>query len=172
MNLSYLVEELKLQNEGDVVLIKCGIFFIAIGEDAIILSDLLKLKLSCYRPEICKVGFPQNALKKYIDKLKELKIGFEIYDYTEEKTDLGYKDKKYKLLIKVNGKILKIDQKCKECIHCASYKGNKKEKVEEEKTEVMEKIHNSINKMDNKLQEILNHILEIKKTEEKLYDKK
>lgn len=45
------------KNDGYIVIIKSGIFFIGLGKDAIILNKLLNLKLICMREGLCKVGF-------------------------------------------------------------------------------------------------------------------
>ena len=51
------VEKLQEENPGYLVLVKSGIFFVAIGKDAITLNETLGLKLTCMKKELCKVGF-------------------------------------------------------------------------------------------------------------------
>ena len=41
------IEILQKENEGTIILAKNGIFFVAIGKDAIILNEELGLKLTC-----------------------------------------------------------------------------------------------------------------------------
>ena len=40
---------------------------------AVLLNKKLKLKCSCYRKNICKVGIPINSLNKYKKFIKKLK---------------------------------------------------------------------------------------------------
>lgn len=63
------VEKIQKENEGSIILAKNGIFFVAIGKDAIILHEELGLKLTCMRKELCKVGFLVKNVEKYITKL-------------------------------------------------------------------------------------------------------
>ncbi len=52
-----LVEKLQKENVGYIVLIKNGIFFVGVGKDAIILNEMLGLKLTCMKKGLCKVRF-------------------------------------------------------------------------------------------------------------------
>lgn len=54
------IEKLQKENEGSIILAKNGIFFVAIGKDAIILNEELGLKLTCMRKELCKTGYPAD----------------------------------------------------------------------------------------------------------------
>ena len=54
------VEKIQKENEGSIILAKNGIFFVAIGKDAIILHEELGLKLTCMRKELCKTGYPAD----------------------------------------------------------------------------------------------------------------
>ena len=60
------VEKLQEENPGYLVLVKSGIFFVAIGKDAITLNETLGLKLICMKKELCKVGFQVKNVEKYI----------------------------------------------------------------------------------------------------------
>ena len=68
-----MMELLQVKNKGKIVLCNAGNFYIAIGKDAVLLNELLGLKLGCIKPEMCKVGFPISSLEKYIDKIQEKK---------------------------------------------------------------------------------------------------
>ena len=50
-----LLEKLQNEHNGYLILVKNGIFFIAIGKDAIALNQLLGLQLTCMRNGLCKV---------------------------------------------------------------------------------------------------------------------
>lgn len=61
MKYTELLQQLQEENKGHIILMKNGIFFIAIGKDALELNKLLGLKLTCMRRGLCKVGFKQKA---------------------------------------------------------------------------------------------------------------
>ena len=93
-----MMELLQVKNKGKIVLCNAGNFYIAIGKDAILLNELLELKLSCLKPEICKVGFPITSLEKYIDKIQEKRYSYIVYYFDQQKEELEvlmeYKGKK------------------------------------------------------------------------------
>lgn len=64
MGFSKMMELLQQKNKGKIVFCNTGNFYIAIGKDAVLLNNLIDLKLSCLKQEICKVGFPINAFRK------------------------------------------------------------------------------------------------------------
>ena len=59
-----------------MVFVRIGTFYIAVGEDAVLMHKKLELKCTCYKTNICKVGFPVIALEKYVDKLNKTKYGY------------------------------------------------------------------------------------------------
>lgn len=79
MKLTEEIERLQNENEGSIVLIKSGIFFVAIGKDAVVLNELLGLKTTCLKDRVCKVGFPVRNVEKYIRLLTEKEVSFVIY---------------------------------------------------------------------------------------------
>jgi len=58
MSFSKMLEILKEKNKGKMVLIKVGAFYVATGEDAVLLHNKLDLKCTCFKNQECKVGFP------------------------------------------------------------------------------------------------------------------
>ena len=88
MSFSIMMELLQEKNKGKVVFCNAGNFYIAIGKDAVILNKLLDLKVSCFKPEVCKVGFPINSLEKYLELIHEKKYGYIIYFFNQEKEEL------------------------------------------------------------------------------------
>ena len=88
MSFSKMFDLLKEKKQGKVVFVKCGHFYIAIEEDAVLLNDLLDLKCTCFRNNTCKVGVPVNSIEKYISKLKELRYGYVVYDYDKTNIEL------------------------------------------------------------------------------------
>ena len=73
MSFSKMLEILKKKEEGKIVLVKLGTFYVAVGKDAVLLHKRIDLKCTCYKMNICKVGFPVIALDKYVEKLNETK---------------------------------------------------------------------------------------------------
>lgn len=88
MSFSRMFDLLREKEQGKVVFVKCGHFYIAIEEDAVLLNDLLDLKCTCFRENTCKVGVPVNSIEKYISKLQELRYGYVVYDYDKTNIEL------------------------------------------------------------------------------------
>lgn len=118
-----LVEKLQKENEGYIVLIKNGIFFIGVGKDAIVLNELLNLKVTCMRKELCKVGFLVKSLEKYILRLKETKKSFVIYTYDRD-SELEEE------IFRYTGEMVKEDRNCIDCIKCSNRKETEDEIIE------------------------------------------
>lgn len=86
----------KEKNEDKILLFKSGVFYIAIDKDAIILSQLLNLKLTNLNDKVQKCGFPCSSIDKYLKlfKLHNLNVklieidkntSYSIQEYTESK---------------------------------------------------------------------------------------
>ena len=69
MSFSDKIFELQRKNPNDVILIKNGIFFVAVEKDALFLNEKLKLKCTCFKNKICKVGFLVKSAEKYYKNL-------------------------------------------------------------------------------------------------------
>ena len=107
---------LKLENEGKIVLMKIGAFYTALGIDAYILSDILKLKLSSFS-NCTKVGIPVNSKLKYINIMQNYDIPYVFVEYGkviysfEGNFDFVEKTEKFRALYNlflVKDKVLKI----------------------------------------------------------------
>lgn len=72
------------RNKNKIILVKCGVFFVAIGRDAILLHKILGLNVTCIKPSICKVGIPIQNCMKYTDKLEKNGYGYILYDYNSK----------------------------------------------------------------------------------------
>lgn len=83
-----MMELLQKKNHGKIVICNMGNFYISIGKDAILLNRLINLKVSCFKPEICKVGFPINSLEKYTDLLMQKRYSYIVYYFDQEKEEL------------------------------------------------------------------------------------
>lgn len=88
MSFSRMIEYLQIKNKGKIVFVNAGNFYIAMGKDAVLLHELLGLKTSCMKPEICKVGFPIIALEKYSELLCEKRYSFIVYYFNNNTGDL------------------------------------------------------------------------------------
>ena len=85
MGFGKMMELLQIKNRGKIVLCNAGNFYIAIGKDAVLLKEVLGLKLSCFKPEVCKVGFPIASLEKYMNLIEEKQYGYIVYYLDKEK---------------------------------------------------------------------------------------
>lgn len=102
---------LKLIYENEIILISCGAFYIAIAEDAVILSKELGLQVNCMRKNMCKVGVPKNSIEKYIKKLDKIGYSYIVLDFNKKErmlTSIYSKEGKHK-------KCKLINMKCCEC---------------------------------------------------------
>lgn len=111
MSFSSMLEILQEKEQGKIVLIKLGTFYIATGRDALLLHTKLNLKCTCFKNNICKVGVPVTAIDKYIEKLNKTKYAYVIYDYNKENMELVVKYQK-------EGKKHKITTKNNNCLEC------------------------------------------------------
>ena len=83
-----MMKILQKRCNGKIVMCNMGSFYIAIGKDAVLLNNLIGLKVSCIETGICKVGFPINSLEKYTEKLKEKRYSFIVYYFDQEKEEI------------------------------------------------------------------------------------
>lgn len=89
MSFCKMMELLQEKHKGNVILINNGSFYIAKGRDAVLLHEILGLKLSCIEPEVCKVGFPLNSLEKYTKLIEEKKYSYVVYQYDNTANELN-----------------------------------------------------------------------------------
>ena len=122
MKLTDEIEKLQEKNEGKSILMKSGIFFIAIGKDAVVLHEVLGLKTTCIKERICKVGFPVRNVEKYIRLLNENDLSFIIYIKNEEN--------QIEELYKNEGKDVNEFRKCLDCKQCLNLPENEKDILE------------------------------------------
>lgn len=66
-----------------VILAKNGIFYNAIGENAILLNQEFELTKICFGKKICKVGIPEQKIEELKKKLREKNYKFIVYYYTK-----------------------------------------------------------------------------------------
>lgn len=92
-----MLELLQRKDKGYIILVNAGTFYIARGKDAVLLNNLFNLKVNCLETEVCKVGFPINALKKYTSLIEERNYSYIVYNYNNIEARL-------KVIKKYNGK--------------------------------------------------------------------
>lgn len=95
MGFSKMMELLQEKSKGKIILCNCGNFYIATGKDAVILHEELNLQVSCFKAEVCKIGFSISSLEKYTDMIEERKYGYIVYYFDKQKEELE-KLKEYK----------------------------------------------------------------------------
>ena len=88
MGFYQMMELLQKRENGKIVMCNLGNFYLAIGKDATLLHNILGLKVSCIKPEVCKVGFPICALEKYTELIAEKRYGYIVYDFDQKKEEL------------------------------------------------------------------------------------
>ncbi len=121
MSFSDMMEVLKEENKGRIVLCNNGSFYIAVGNDAITLNKELGLKLTCMRYGMCKVGFPIEALEKYVGLLIETKYSFIVYDFNSKKEELS-------IIMSALGRRLNLETSKNKCFNCEKSKNKKIDK--------------------------------------------
>ena len=89
MTFSQMVAFLKTKNLDKILFIKSCVFYMAVAQDAVFLSKLLSLKTVCYKNSICKIGIPENSLKKYLNKLDETGFGYVVYCFDKENKEIN-----------------------------------------------------------------------------------
>jgi MutS domain I protein len=112
-----MVEGLKERDKEKLLIIGLGAFYIAIGEDAVLLHEELGLKCTCFKNHICKVGIPRNSIGKYIKEIEKLKYGYILYDYNSKNKrllELSYKEGK-------KNKIMNKNINCLACMGASKY---------------------------------------------------
>ena len=128
-----MMEKLQKINKGKIVLCNVGEFYIAIGKDAILLNHLLGLKLTCLKPEICKVGFPISSLEKYTELIQQKKYSYIVYYFEQKITTL-------EVLLDYEGERKnKLTENNNNCYICS--KGTKKYKNTDKYIEALAKLY-------------------------------
>lgn len=124
MSFGKMVELLQRKDNGKIILVNSGSFYIARGRDAVLLHNILNLKVNCMEAEICKIGFPLNSLDKYTQLIEQEQYSYIVYNFDNK---LG----KLNITKKYNGKKLNTIEKEKlNCYICTNtvkmYKKNDK----------------------------------------------
>lgn len=78
-----LYTKLKQENPDKLYLFKSGIFYIAIDDDALTLSELFDFKIIDLNSKSIKCGFPTNKISYYSGLLNINNVDFEIINSLE-----------------------------------------------------------------------------------------
>ena len=109
MSFGKMVELLQQKDKEKIILVNSGSFYIARGKDAVLLHNILNLKVNCMEAEICKIGFPLNSLEKYTELIEQEQYSYIVYNFDNK---LGKLD----IIKKYNGK--KINTIKEEKLNC------------------------------------------------------
>lgn len=72
--------KLKEENSDSIYLFRSGIFYIAIDDDARLLNEKLKLKITDFGSNSIKCGFPIKKIENYKTYFKNLSINYKFID--------------------------------------------------------------------------------------------
>ena len=111
--------EVAQENEGYLIVIRCGAFFTSIRANAIALSNELGLKLTCWKKGLCKAGVPINALYNYVKRLDSLGYNYVIYNYSKD--EIINNGKKYAECYRFEGKPIDKSNLLLDCKDCEYY---------------------------------------------------
>lgn len=122
MSFKKIVEKLQNEpeNEGFLVLVRCGVFFTGIGKDAIILTEKFGITNICFTDGICKSSIPVNRVDKMLQKIISQNVSVAIYEYNPKGLDKD-KSEKYELLRRIVMSPVYETRKCLECKKCIYY---------------------------------------------------
>ena len=81
----------KKKDLSKIILLKSGIFYLALDKDATFLSNAFGFKLTNLNNEIKKCGFPCSSLDKYLKLFNAYNLSVSIID-TKEDTSYTIKD--------------------------------------------------------------------------------
>lgn len=93
MKISEFINSLWNKYDNHLKIIKKGIFWIALNEDAFFMSKYFNMKLTVLDKENIKIWFPDGSKEKWLNNLKENNISFILF---ENKNNLFLELEKYK----------------------------------------------------------------------------
>lgn len=71
--------DLKITYKNYLIILKAGVFYICINDDAFILNKLFSYKIKEFN-NYKRIGFPINSLNKVLKRLERLNINYIVYD--------------------------------------------------------------------------------------------
>ena len=94
--------KLKNGNPKKLYLFKSGLFYIALEDDAVALSDKFKLKLTNLGNTTLKSGFPESRLKHYTEHFKLKNIDYILVKSENQKSNTNYNNIKNNTILNIN----------------------------------------------------------------------
>ena len=139
------------KNQGKIVLIKSGIFFVATGRSALALESLLPLKRTCISYGICKVGIPVGNIDEYLKELLEMSVPLILYEYYSK---MPLDKKQYRKILETEG--INKHQVTKDSCDCTSCESLGKfiNSISNEKEKLLDKLKNAIDYSNYKEEQI------------------
>lgn len=142
--------EMAPENEGYLIIIRCGAFFTSIGDNAIVLSDELHLRLTCFKKGICKIGVPISSLYDFVKKLDSIGYSYVIYNYSKD--EMVNNGRKYTECYRFRGKYVDKSMQILDCSECENYnKSYDNIDIFTEMKKLQEK--KNLNNMENKIEQ-------------------
>lgn len=111
------INKLQEKYRDYIIFAKNGIFYNAIGKDALFLEQEFKLKKTCFGKNTCKCGIPLNSIENFINKLEDEDIKYIVFDYIQGK-NLKLEEQfieRYREDIGKNVNKEELKSKCKNC---------------------------------------------------------
>ena len=71
--------DLKITYKNYLIILKAGVFYICINDDAFILNKIFGYKIKEFN-NYKRIGFPINSLNKVLKRLERLNINYIVYD--------------------------------------------------------------------------------------------
>ena len=107
MKLRDVYSECKEKYKEYVILIKCGNFYEALGDDAYLMNKIFGYKIK-ELSNIKKAGFPIIALNRVINRLDSLKVNYLVYE-NGISTKRKFNRNKYKSFFDTPGTVDRIE---------------------------------------------------------------
>ena len=77
------VMKMQEQNPGYILLVRNGIFYIALGKDAVVLNKEFGKKQICGGKNICKCGINIKNLEDFIERIEKRNYKYIVYDFVQ-----------------------------------------------------------------------------------------
>lgn len=129
-----------------IILVKNGLFYIATGEDAIILSKEFELSKICFAKQVCKIGILENYIREFETKLKKKNYKYIIYN-SYKGNFKNIEEKFIEISRKDDGEAKQIQNLNLDCLNCNYYKKRKQREKTKLPTEKILEIYNETDKI-------------------------
>lgn len=178
------IKKLKEYNEGYIIMAKSGIFYVAIGNDAIVLQKEFELRPICFGKNICKCVVNIEKIKIFTKRLDDKKYKYIVYDYIKGE-ELALEEQfveRYRQDEGMNIEKTKYKVDCKNCwYNKRKEKRNKiNNEMEKDEIKIINKAKHTLekrikfvsNSLNNYLDNLIDEYLSIPDEVEKIYEVK